>query len=523
MRRFAPSPTPRRDAPGPFSVRTVRPAVEAASNTPRIRTKRVVASLAVRAAPWIAALAPAVGVVATAVVLPACPPSPPPPPAASAWRPGVVLPADGPVARGFVDVRGLIHAHSVYSHDACDGEPVLADGSSDAVCFDDFRRGLCQSGHDFVFLTDHGDRFQTTEYPDALLYRPDLGDALVERDGLPVANRVTCDDGHPVLIMAGSENGLMPVGLERHVAADAAGRDAAYGPLTVEAADALRSAGAVVLLAHPEDYTVDELRQMPLDGFEMYNLHANTELGAGFALDLLVRANDGDPTLPHPDLLVLAIMSEDARYLERWGRVLAGGKRLTTTMGTDCHRNTFRTVLADGERADSYRRMMLAFSNHLRVTAGDDGVIDDADLKVALRGGRAWGAFEVMGYPTGFDARAIKDGVTFELGDVVPVGATIHVDAPRVRDLDPEVEAPRLTTRVLRAVDSPEGFVEVARGEGDTLDVVADQAGAWRVEVRMLPLHLRNELGDDVVRLIDEAELAGVDYPWVYANPFYVE
>jgi hypothetical protein len=523
MRRFVPSPVLARRAPVVSLVHPARKQATSASLAPRLGPPAVVWPAALRGDGRLAALGSAAGVVATAAVLAACPPAPPPPPAASAWRPGVVLPADGPVARGFIDVRGLIHAHSVYSHDACDGEPVLADGSIDPVCFDDFRRGLCQSGHDFVFLTDHGNRFQTTEYPDALLYRPDLGDVLVERDGLPVANRVTCDEGHPVLIMAGSENGLMPVGLERHVAVDAAGRDAAYGPLTVEAADALRAAGAVVLLAHPEDYTVDELRQMPLDGFEMYNLHANTELGAGFALDLLVRANDGDPTLPHPDLLVLALMSEDPRYLERWGRVLAGGKRLTTTMGTDCHRNTFRTILADGERADSYRRMMLAFSNHLRVTAGDDGVIDDDDLKAALRGGRAWGAFEVMGYPTGFDARATKDGATFELGDVVPVGATLHVDAPRVRDLDPAVEAPRLTLRVLRAVDAPEGFVEVARGEDATLEVVADQPGAWRVEVRMLPLHLRNELGDDVVRLIDEAELAGVDYPWVYANPFYVE
>jgi hypothetical protein len=461
---------------------------------------------------------------AAAAWLPACPPAAPPPPVATAgWRPGEVFPAEGAVARGFVDVRGLVHAHSVYSHDACDGEPVLGDGSSDPVCFDDFRRGLCQSGHDFVFLTDHGNRFQTTEYPDALLHRPERGDVLVERDGRPVANRITCDDGHTALIMAGSENGLMPVGLERHVADDVAAREAIYGPLTTEAADALRAAGGVVLLAHPEDYTVDELRALPVDGFEMYNLHANTELGAGFALDLLVRANDGDPTLPHPDLLVLAVMSEDPRYLERWGRVLAGGKRLTTTMGTDCHRNTFRTILADGERADSYRRMMLAFSNHLRITPGPDGVVDDGDLKEALRRGRAWGAFEVMGYPVGFDAWAKSGDDVFELGDTVPVGATIHVDVPRVRGLDPGVDAPRLTTRVLRAVDAPEGFVEVARTEGAAIDVVATERGAWRVEVRMLPLHLRDHLGDDVVRILDEAELAGVDYPWIYANPFYVE
>ncbi|MBM4281912.1 MAG: hypothetical protein FJ137_14530 [Deltaproteobacteria bacterium] len=433
-----------------------------------------------------------------------------------------MLPAEGPVARGFADVRGLVHAHSVYSHDACDNAPVLEDGSYDPVCFDDFRRGMCQSGHDFVFLTDHGNRFQNHEFPDVLLFRADRGDVLIERGGAPVANRITCEDGRTVLVTAGSENGLMPVGLERHVADDLAARDAVYGPLTAEAADALRAAGAVILLAHPEDYTVEQLRELPLDGFEMFNLHANTELNAGFALDLLVRANDDDQGLPHPDLLVLALQSEDPRYLERWGRVLAGGRRVVSTMGTDCHRNTFRTILADGERADSYRRMMIAFSNHLRVTTGDDDVIDDADLKEALRRGRLWGAFEVMGYPQGFDASATKDGATFELGDDVPVGAAIRVVAPRVRNLDPKAEPPRLVTRVLRAVDDAAGFVEVAATEGATLEVVADVAGAYRVEVRMMPWHLRDALVDEARRILDEAELAGVDYPWVYANPFYV-
>jgi hypothetical protein len=462
-----------------------------------------------------------VGGLSTLVV--GCPPAPPPGDGRGAvWQPGTILRAEGPVARGFTDVRGLVHAHSVYSHDACDNEPVLQDGSYDSVCFDDFRRGLCQSGHDFVFLTDHGDRFQDNEFPDVLLFRPDLGDVLIERAGAPVANRITCDDGRAVVISAGSENGLMPVGLERHVADDVVTRAAVYGPLTQASADALRAAGAVVLLAHPETYTVEQLRALPVDGFEMFNLHANTELNAGFALDLLVRANDADPGLAHPDLLVLAIQSEDPRYLERWGRVLASGRRIVSTMGTDCHRNTFRTILADGERADSYRRMMIAFSNHLRVNPGADGVVDDLELKEALRRGRLWGAFEVMGYPEGFDARATLDGVTYEIGDEIPPGATIHVDVPQVRDLDPSAEAPRLVTRVLRATDDSAGFVEVAATEGDSIDVATDVPGAWRVEVRMMPWHLRDALVDDARRVLDEAELAGVDYPWIYANPFYV-
>jgi hypothetical protein len=447
-----------------------------------------------------------------------------PPPATTPWRPGTILPAEGAVARGLVDVRGLVHAHSVYSHDACDGEPVLPDGTIDGTCFDDFRRGLCQSRHDFVFLTDHGDRFTETPFPDVLLYRPERGDVLVERGGRPVANRILCDDGRSVLVMAGSENGLMPVGIEAHVDEDEAVRASVYGARDQASADRLREAGAIVLLAHPEDFSVDELRALPVDGFEMYNLHQNTLLGGGFALDILLRANNGEPGLLHPDLLVFAIVSEDPDYLERWGRVLAGGKRLTTTMGTDCHRNTFKTIMADGERGDSYRRMMISFANHLLVRpAAADGLIDDADLKEALRAGRLFGVFEMFGHPVGLDMVATKDGATFEMGDVVPAGATIRVTTPTVRDLDPAAEPPRLVTRVLRAVDEVEGFVEVGRSEGSILEVVAAEPGVYRAEVRMMPWHLREHLGFDDVRLLDEADLAGTDYVWVYGNPFYVQ
>jgi hypothetical protein len=45
----------------------------------------------------------------------------------------------------------------------------------------------------------------------------------------------------------------------------------------------------------------------------------------------------------------------------------------------------------------------------------------------------------------------------------------------------------------------------------------------YRAEVRMMPWHLREHLGFDDVRLLDEADLAGTDYVWIYGNPFYVQ
>src|SRR4051812_29485339 len=55
----------------------------------------------------------------------------------SGWHPGVVMPSIGAAGpRGLLDLRGLIHAHSVYSHDACDNAP--RDPDTDAIdepCF----------------------------------------------------------------------------------------------------------------------------------------------------------------------------------------------------------------------------------------------------------------------------------------------------------------------------------------------------------------------------------------------------
>jgi hypothetical protein len=438
------------------------------------------------------------------VLAASCAPAAPSLPQPQPWAPGTAL-RSPPGPRGLVDARGVIHSHSVRSHDACDGEP-LVDGGPNEACFDSFRAGICASRHDFVMLTDHRDSFVSTEFPEALLYRPDRGDVLVERDGAPVANRLACPDGSEVLVLAGTEAGTMPVGLEGH-AAPQAERDALYGARDAASLDRLRAQGAVILLAHPEDFTIEELIALPVDGFEMFNLHANTFLGMGAALELLVRMNDGDTELPHPDLFLLPILSEDPRYLARWSAALAAGEDPTTTIGTDCHENTFKAVAADGERVDSYRRMMTWMSNHLLVR--DDVVDPDQALKEALRAHRVYGAFEVLGYPTGFDFHAQDGDDVVEIGGRAAPGAHLVVKMPRVRMLDDDAEPPTLTARILRA--TPEGFVEVAAGAGD-LDVVVDEPGAYRAEIRMVPLHLRAALADDARSVLAR------DYVWIYAN-----
>jgi len=438
-------------------------------------------------------------------------------PSPSGWKPGVVYPTlRDPGARGLLDRRGLIHAHSVYSHDACDGEP--RDPVSDAInqpCLDDFRFGLCSSQHDFVMLTDHNESFGRTEYPDTLLFDSSRGDVLLERNGAPVANRLMCPDSHAPLVLAGCESGTMPVGIERHVAATADERGAVYGADTADAIQKEKDVGAVSLLQHTEDWTVDQLADLPIDGFEMYNLHANTILAAGAVLGLLSDLHKAPEELPYSDLAMLPLFSEDDRYVGTWGSVLARGVKRVTTMATDCHQNTFKDILPDGERIDSYRRMMGWFSNHLLVMPDAQGSFGDLELKEALRAGRLYGCFEVLGFPVGFDYHAESGAGVHEMGDSVSLasGATLYVTAPSVEELDPSVTPPALTVPILKAREG--GWDTVAEGDSD-LSFSPTAAGAYRAEVRMRPRHLQRYLSS-------YTDLAEKDFVWIYANPIYVE
>ncbi|MFO0565871.1 MAG: hypothetical protein U0263_09420 [Polyangiaceae bacterium] len=447
----------------------------------------------------------------------ACSSEPSDDPGASAarWEPGTVYPtARAANARGFLDRRGLIHAHSVYSHDACDNQPKDASGAINQPCLADFRAGLCASRHDFVMLTDHNDSFSETEYPNTVLYDAALGDQLLERDGRPVANRLACPGSHAPLVMAGCESGTMPVGIERHVADTPAARGDVYSATTPEAIEKLKGVGAVALVAHTEDWTVDELTNLPLDGFEMYNLHANTIIGAGAAIGLIADLKNPEE-LPYPDLVFLPIWSEDKRYLETWGTVLSSGKKRVTTLGTDCHRNTFKDLLPDGERIDSYRRMMGWFSNHLLVTPDAQGEFGDLELKEALRAGRLYGAFEALGFPVGFDFHAETAAGVAEMGAELDASAAPKLVAklPKLEQLDPNGKRPDLVLRLLRA--KAQGW-DVVTEAAESIDHAVSEPGAYRVEVRMKPHHLEPHLSSYVA-------LADKDFVWIYSNAIYVK
>jgi hypothetical protein len=441
------------------------------------------------------------------------------PPELPPWHPELPDAATMGVRRGLTPARGIIHLHSPYSHDACDNDP-RPGGVPDEACLGDLRAALCTTRMDYAALTDHDDTMADETFE--TLFNMRAGDeAVLDGTGQQIASRMTCPDGHRVLLTVGGENELMPIMLDRHVtAATVQERHALYNGDTPAAADAFRDAGGLVWIPHSEQRTVDHIREIAPNGLEIYQLHANIDpdirmdhlgLPAGGAIAAVVEFADTNPGGPEPDLALISFLSPNTPSLDKWDQLLGEGQKLVGSGGTDAHQNALPITLADGERGDSYRRMLRWFSNVVLTGAPDDPAAIERDLAA----GQAFVVFELFGTPVGFDVHAIG-GAAAELGGEVAAsaGATLEVTVPAIHQLDPSLPVPEITGVIYR-LDAT-GRTEVARGPGPTLSAPLSAAGAYRVEIHITPHHLGGYLRDL------GPDLAARDFTWIYASPIYV-
>ncbi len=423
------------------------------------------------------------------------------------------------VRSGLTPARGIVHLHSPYSHDACDGMP-RPGGQPDEKCLADLRAALCTDHIDFANLTDHDDSMADEDF--SKLFSMRGSDQAVMRGADQIASRILCDDGHQVLVTIGGENDLMPIMLDHHLPGTVQERHDLYNGNDAAASAAYRAAGGLVWVAHSESKTLETLRTVAPDGIEVYNLHANIDpdirkdflgLSSSGAISAAIQFADTEPGHPEPDLAMLAFFSANGPAIEKWQTLLGEGKHISVTAGSDAHQNAIPVVMADGERGDSYRRVMRWFGNYALV----QNTRDVDQIKAALKAGRMFAAFELLGTPEGFDAYATTpSGVTIELGGTIAKaeGAMLTVEVPRVRNLDPSLPVPTITAKVIWI--SAAGPVEIAHGDTSFLAHLG-APGAYRVEVTITPSHLGPYLHD-----LGTA-MAEVELPWIYASPFYVE
>jgi hypothetical protein len=421
--------------------------------------------------------------------------------------------------RGIELHRAVVHLHSVYSWDACDQLGFVDDsGAQDYVhgkvnegCYDDIRKGLCETGYEVAFLTDHVDHFPDFEFPDVLLYRADHGDELVMKNGKPAAVRLACPDGHKVLLQAGCDYSALAVGLEDHVAATPTDRRAIYGTKTDTAFTTLRSHGALVLAGYLPRWDIADLLALHFDALESYNPIFNFQDRIGDAFGLVTKLNTDPGAVPIPEIGLIAIFQENTTILTDWSQMVQMA-RVPNFVGSNAHENVLPQPTPDGERLDSYRRMLHWWSNYLQLPSGT--VVDADNAKMALAAGRSFAAFDYLGYPTGFDFHAESGGKIYEMGDTVPAGTTdLVVVAPTVSGLTSVDTPPEITVRIVKAEGM--GWTEIAKGMG-TVKASAVAPGPYRAEVLIVPNHLTPFLGRTPEKYLTQ-------HLWIYGNSIWVQ
>ncbi len=421
---------------------------------------------------------------------------------------------DGCEVRGVRDYRAIIHLHSPHSHDACDGEP-QPDGVLDESCLADLREALCVTRIDVAFLTDHPTHATSATIEEMTLHRGD-DEFVVDEEGDVIGNWLVCENGHRTLLLPGIESGsMMPLGLTEHAP------EGTYDESSPATFDAAKAVGAVAWVAHTESRDVDELATLGLDGIEFYQLHANLDpdireefLGldpGGFLVDVLPFFFPTGDNPPEPDLATTSFVVANEPSivaLETLGQV----QRLTISAGTDAHQNVSSTKTPDGERVDSYRRMIRWFNNRLRI----DGELTPASAKAALRQGRNHIVFESFGNPLGFDLYARQGDLITEFGAEVSLGSGLMIEAtlPRLDRRSPQGETAPTLRGVLYRADS-EGRSVVAEWQEGTLSQAIDSPGVYRVEILITPQHLVPYLGSS-------APLAEIERVWVYSGAIFV-
>lgn len=416
---------------------------------------------------------------------------------------------------GMIWRRAIIHLHSTHSHDACDDRPRVGDGEYNLPCLADLRAALCRVHIDVAYLTDHPTHMAETPFEDLLLHDPET-DTLVHKDEVAVANQITCDDGFVVTTVAGFEDDVMPLAFDGHMSDTVDGRRALYDGEDAEANRGFVEAGAIRWTAHTESRDAEWVLARELDGLEIYNLHAN--LGPDIREEYLGLDPFGifEDIVPFvlgrnstsPDLSLLIFLTDNQPSLDTWAQALEV-RPMVGSGGTDAHQNVLKPPMIDGERFDSYRRMMGWFSNY--ILAEDESA---EASHAGLRAGRVFVAFDTLAHPDGFDAHVVDgEEARFEMGSTLTHRAGLEIVASIPALVAERAAGTETRARLMRVA---EGTWEVVQETAETgLRYAVEEPGIYRVEVRITPRHQAPFMED--LEQYSENEL-----PWIYGNAFRI-
>ncbi len=373
---------------------------------------------------------------------------------------------------GWSEFRGIIHSHSRHSHD-CE------------VTMEEILRVLKVDKIDFICLSDHctGGR----------------ADFDLQWRGV--------HEGKLFIPGFDLKDGLMPFGVARGVVLSNQEPTALLARRIVEN-------GGVLFFAHPEerrDWALPEL-----SGMEIYNIHSDFKAVGlwSFLPDILINQRR------FPDQVFRRVFRRPTPFLARWDE-LNRTRHITGIAGNDCHQNTGIRILCTATGAiriedtspktlrlfrlnwltrplartlfgriepgrmlwhfqlDPYQRMGRFVNTH--VLSHD---LDEPSVLDALKAGRAFVGFDMLGDSSGFRWFATSSSGTAVMGET----AVLSGDT-RLRALSP------LPCRFTVLKDG----TLVHQAEGRELTWTPPGPGKYRVEA--------------------ELKILSDWMPWVYANP----
>lgn len=421
--------------------------------------------------------------------------------------------------------RVITHYHSPYSYDACD-QKGFSNGVLNQECLNDLRKAICLNRIDALFLSDHPHQMENFEIPELVLKTQ--GDRLLGKssDGVTFANQVSdCESGFRPNILAGFEGRILALGMTRHLTFSIKERAVLYQKDTFELRDRLsRESDAIVFIPHTESRSIETIRSLAPDGIEIYNIHANLDpkirkrdLGISpfeHLPDVLTYLVDPYRSL-HPDYMFMHFVEIHPIYFKKWNELIySHNLKLAGFGGTDSHENIFPQRVADGERLDSHRRMTRFMSNHLIVPD-----LEPSSIKTALKQGRGWLVFEGFGTPIHMDFSAKAEKKEVGVGETLKLQggrAQIKVRLPFLHPETPQGTSPPWMRVELKKIIAGGQDKVVASTENSDLSWETNEPGAYRAEIWIRPLHLREFL-DDFRYLADR------EYRWIVTNHLYLE
>jgi hypothetical protein len=342
---------------------------------------------------------------------------------------------------------GAVHVHTVHSDGAATPEEIA--------------RIAARSGLDFVIATDHNVRAPGIEgwYEKVLLL---LGEEVNDPQRHPECNH---------LLIFGADHSLAPY------AADAQGL-----------IDAARRAGGFAFLAHPFEHAQAFTGESDIN-WQDWDVHGFTGIELWNTMsEVKSRLRNLSQAILMAYFPGLGLRGPPRETLERWDQLLTAGQQVAIIGGPDAHGTVYRKGIIEREVLP-YEWLFRAVRLHVLCDGPFQGNLeqDAAQVYRAMRGGRAFVAYDRIGDATGFRFLARTGGAEFGMGEQLAsaAGVALEVNSPK-----------RARLRIVH-----EGRV-VAEGYGKRLRCTASACGAYRAEA-----HRRHGAQRSA---------------WVFTNPIYL-